>query len=247
MSTLRDSLLPVMSSLRGLPPLFGLRRFGVTIRRRIWSGTSINDGTATNQDIVITPLPRVRQTFSSASLRPEQLQYILANGNTIDDRYFTIDRITPAFVNNGTPGGYSAQQMKLIGNPDQSTVEYLVILVGDDGLKRECVQTTFAEDRAFGYSMMVHETDRPRVALQTIAVTPSTPSIVHGTTQQMTATGTFTDGSTSDLTPLVTWSSANGTIATVDLMGSVTGVAAGTATIQASLTGVSGATTLTVT
>src|SRR6202007_1766168 len=44
--------------------------------------------------------------------------------------------------------------------------------------------------------------------LQSIAVTPASPSIVNGTTQQFTATGTYSDGSKSDLTSQVTWNSA---------------------------------------
>lgn len=249
MPNLRDSLLPVIDQLRGMPPTFGLRRFSVTIRRRTWSGSYVGDpaGSATDSDIVITPIPRVRQVFSAASLRYEQLQYIAANGNVIDDRYYTIDRITPSYVNNGTPGGYSAQQLRLVADPDLHNVESIVVLVGDDGFKRECVQKTFAEDRAFGYSMLVHETDRPRVALTSINVTPSPATVVHGSTLQMTATGVFADNSTSDLTPIVQWTSLSPSIATVDLLGVVTGVSAGTSTIQATMTSVTGSVSLTVT
>lgn len=247
MGTLRDALLPIFSQLRQLPVDFGLRRFTVTVRRRTWSGTFIGDGTATDQDIAITPMPRVRQVFSPGSMRPEQLQSLLANGNVIDDRYYKIDRITPAYTSNGTSGGYSAQQLRLIMPPDATLSEYLVVLVGDDGFKRECVQTTFAEDRAFGYSMLVHETDRPRVALASINVTPSPATVVNGHSVQMTAQGVFADGSTSDLSPLVAWSSSLSTFATVDLLGVATGVAAGVTTIQATLTGVTGSSTLTVT
>lgn len=232
-----------------MPPTFGLRRFSVTVRRRTWTSAYPGDPAAAplDNDIVITPVPRVRQVFSSAQLRPEQLQYIIANGNVIDDRFFTIDRITPAYVSNGTPGGYSAQQLRLVANPDATNIEYLVILVGDDGFKRECVQTTFSEDRAFGYSMLVHETDRPRAALASLAITPSPPSVVHGTSLQLTATGTFEDSSTSNLTPLVTWTSTNELVAKVDLLGNLTGVSAGTATIFCELTGVSGSIAVTVT
>ena len=248
MPNLRDSLLPVIDQLRGMPPTFGLRRFAVTIRRRTWNGTYTGDpnGSVTNEDIVINPIPRVRQVFSASSLRGDQLQYILANGNVIDDRFYTIDRITPSYVNNGTPGGYSAQQLRLVADPDLHNVESVVILVGDDGFKRECVQTTFAEDRAFGYSMLVKETDRPRAALASLAITPSAPALAVGAKLQLTATGTFADGSTSDLTPLVVWSSGTPAHATVDLLGVLSGVATGTSVITASLTGISTTATATV-
>src|SRR5208282_1211748 len=50
-------------------------------------------------------------------------------------------------------------------------------------------------------------------ALQSIAVTPSNPTLALGTTQQFTATGTYTDGSTQDLTSSAIWSSSNLSVA----------------------------------
>lgn len=248
MPTLRDALLPVFSELRQLPVDFGLRRYSVTIRRRVWSGTYPGDGTPTNQDIVVTPLPRVRNSFSSASLSQSAMQYILANGNVIDDRYYRIDKITPSFVDSaGNPGGYSPQQLRMRPSPDSGAIEDIVVLVGDDGLRRDCVQVTFEQDRAFGYTMLVHESDRPRVALSSLAITPVSPSVVHGTKKQLTATGTFADATTSDLTPLVVWSSATPSVATVDVLGSVTAVGAGTAVISATLNGITATDIVTVT
>ena len=87
--------------------------------------------------------------------------------------------------------------------------------------------------------------------LQSIALTPPTPSIAKGTTRQFAATGTYSNGTTQDLTSQATWSSSNSTIATVsDAAGSKglgTGVAIGTATVSAALTGITGSTSLTVT
>ncbi|MCR4316742.1 MAG: Ig-like domain-containing protein [Planctomycetes bacterium] len=67
-----------------------------------------------------------------------------------------------------------------------------------------------------------------------IAVTPTTPSIATGATQQMVATATLSDSSTQDVTNSVTWSSDQTSIATVGAgTGLVTGVSAGTANITA--------------
>jgi hypothetical protein len=244
--SLRDDLLPVVDDVRLIPGDFGFRRYGVTIRRRVWSGNFAGDGTPTDQDIVLSPIPRVRNSFSSASLRPETLQYILANGGVIDDRYYQIDRITPAYVSNGVAGGYSAQQLRLKPPTDAKNVECIVVLVGDDGFKRDCEQVTFEQDRAFKYAMLVRESDRPRVALTSLAITPSVPAAAVGAKVKLTATGTFADGTTSDLTPLVTWTSATPGHATVDLLGVLSGVAAGTSVITASLTGISTTATATV-
>ncbi len=79
-----------------------------------------------------------------------------------------------------------------------------------------------------------------------ITITPATPSITVGSTQQMVATGTFNDGSTGTITTNVTWSTSNSNVATVSTSGLVTGVVAGTATITAASGTVSASTTVTV-
>lgn len=82
--------------------------------------------------------------------------------------------------------------------------------------------------------------------LQSIAVTPASPSVETGLTKQLIATGTYSDSSTQDITTQATWTSATLANATVNSSGLVTGVAAGTSLIGANLNGVFGSTTLTV-
>jgi uncharacterized protein YjdB len=82
--------------------------------------------------------------------------------------------------------------------------------------------------------------------LASIAVTPASPSITVGTTQQFTATGTFSDGSTENLTSTVTWTSATPATATITAAGLATGVATGTSVIKAAQGAIFGSTTLTV-
>ena len=84
-------------------------------------------------------------------------------------------------------------------------------------------------------------------ALTTVTVSPSTPSVAVGKTQQMIATGTYDNGVTDTVTDSASWSTSDNTIATVSSTGLVTGVATGTATISATLDGISGSTTVTVT
>jgi|GEM_PF-133129 len=83
--------------------------------------------------------------------------------------------------------------------------------------------------------------------LTAIQVTPATPSIADGSTQQFVATGTYSDGSTQVITTDVTWTSSNTTVATITLGGLATGNAPGQSTITAALPGVTGTATLTVT
>jgi len=89
------------------------------------------------------------------------------------------------------------------------------------------------------------------VALVSIALTPSDPSVSFALPEQFYATGIYSDGSSEDLTPLVTWVSSDTGVATISndgvSKGQATPVAPGTTTITAWFEGVSGTSTLTVT
>lgn len=86
----------------------------------------------------------------------------------------------------------------------------------------------------------------PPATLLSIAVTPASPSIVVGATQQFTATGTYSDGTTANITSKVAWSSSSTAVATINASGLATGVTAGSANISAALSGVTGTAALTV-
>ena len=87
--------------------------------------------------------------------------------------------------------------------------------------------------------------------LVSIAVTPATPSVSKGYTQQFVAMGTYSDSSTQNLTTSVTWDSGTTTVATISNAAGSEGLAsalgAGSTTISATLGTVTGSTTLTVT
>jgi hypothetical protein len=86
--------------------------------------------------------------------------------------------------------------------------------------------------------------------VQSIDVTPATPAVVVGLTQQFTATGHFTDATTKDLTASVVWASSMPGLAMISnaagSQGLAIGVAPGMTTISATSGGVTGMTTLTV-
>ena len=74
--------------------------------------------------------------------------------------------------------------------------------------------------------------------LTSLAVSPTSASIVESQTQQLTATGTYDDGSTKDLTGTAGWTTSDSTVATVSKGGLVTAAASitsppGSATITA--------------
>ncbi|HVN92112.1 MAG TPA: Ig-like domain-containing protein [Terracidiphilus sp.] len=85
------------------------------------------------------------------------------------------------------------------------------------------------------------------VTLTSIGVSPASPSISAGATQQFTATATYSDGSTGNVTGSVIWASLKQSVATVSPTGLATGVGAGSTTITATMSGVTGSATLTVT
>ena len=83
-------------------------------------------------------------------------------------------------------------------------------------------------------------------SLVSIAITPPTASVIAGSTQQFTATGSYNNGTKQNLTNSANWSSSNVGVATVSA-GLATSVAQGTATIKAKSGTITGSATLTVT
>jgi parallel beta-helix repeat protein len=77
-----------------------------------------------------------------------------------------------------------------------------------------------------------------RPTLTSVVVTPSSPSVDQGFTQQFTAMGTFASGVTQNITSSVVWALAMPAVATIDASGLATTHAAGTSAITASLDGV---------
>src|SRR5262245_30591402 len=78
--------------------------------------------------------------------------------------------------------------------------------------------------------------------LVSIQVTPPSPSIANGLTQQFTATGIYTDNSTQDLTASVTWASSNTSVASISNAAGSNGMASassvGTTNISAGFNGI---------
>jgi trimeric autotransporter adhesin len=82
--------------------------------------------------------------------------------------------------------------------------------------------------------------------LTSIAITPRSPSINSGQSEQFVATGTFSDGTTQSITSQVTWTSSDVNVAVINSTGVATSAGAGTTTIKAALNGVNDTTVLTV-
>lgn len=82
--------------------------------------------------------------------------------------------------------------------------------------------------------------------LISIQLSPQSPTIPLGATQQFTATGVYSDGSTQDLTSSATWSSSASVVATLNSSGLAAGLFQGVATIQVSSGSVNATTNLNI-
>jgi len=85
-----------------------------------------------------------------------------------------------------------------------------------------------------------------KAVLVSITITPANPTVILGTLQQFTATGTFSDQSTQDITGSVTWASSSSTLLSMRGGGLAVALALGSLTISASSGSVSGSTSVTV-
>jgi len=105
---------------------------------------------------------------------------------------------------------------------------------GDNGAKFDVVVSNSAGSMTSGTAVLT--VTAAGVTLKSIAVTPASPSIAVGNTQQFTATGTYSDNSSNNITSSVTWASSNTLFATIGISsGLATAVAVGTTEITATL------------
>jgi len=92
MATLRDSLIPVVNSIRGLPQALGVRTTAVTRRVRTWSGGEVQLGSYADEDIVLTPYPKVREVISGEQFDVGPVTpSMLGVGYSYDDLRPTLD------------------------------------------------------------------------------------------------------------------------------------------------------------
>src|SRR5260221_5968289 len=149
-------------------------------------------------------------------------------------------------------GGGATRQFTATGTYSDSSTRDLTMQVtwrSSDTSKATISSTGLATGITFGSATtpatsgsIFGSTSVNIVTLSSIAVTPSNPSIVNGTTVQLTATASYSDSSTEDLTTQVVWSSSDNTKATVSSTGLVTAVATGSTTLAARSGNISGST-----
>ncbi|MBK7537264.1 MAG: Ig-like domain-containing protein [Myxococcales bacterium] len=174
---------------------------------------------------------------------------------TVTDAVLTSLAVTP--VNPSVPKGLT-QQMTATGTFSDGTTQNLTAMatwtsnaaaratVSAAGLVTAVTEGDATITAAMGTINGSSVVTVTAAVLQSIAITPATPSVAKGLTLSLTATGTYSDNSTQDLSATATWTSSNVAVATVNGR-VVTGVTAGTSTITATMGAVSGTTSLEVT
>ena len=120
-----------------------------------------------------------------------------------------------------------------------------VVLANGTGVIAGASPGTATITASFGAIRGAQQITVAPAALMLLTISPTNPSVAKGSTQQLTAAGTFSDGTAQDLTSSVLWTASPATI-TVSSTGLVTATANGTATVTATSGSVSASDTVTV-
>ena len=189
--------------------------------------TALPDGTSCGTTMVCTT--GVCKTLSSIAVTP-------ANPSVLENGF------TQQFTATGTYSDSTTQNLTSLVTWASSSTAAATIAAGGLATTVAAGTTTISANSGG----VTGSTTLTVPALVSIAVTPATPSVPAGRTQQFTATATYADNSTQDITASVTWTSSTPAAATIAAGGLATAVAVGTTTITANSGTVSGSTTLTV-
>ncbi len=145
-------------------------------------------------------------------------------------------------VVSSTNGPGSGFTLRILTSPDSDIVEDRVVSTTGSytasaplGSSAAWIMQMIAFKAASGSGTL----PPPSPTLNSISVSPSSPSINVGSTLQFSATGTYSDGSTQNLTGVATWVSTNTSVATIGAgSGLATGQGAGSSSITAAVGGI---------
>ena len=153
---------------------------------------------------------------------------------------------TQQFTATGTYSDNSTQNLtsSVTWMSGSSGVATISNAAGSNGLATSAAAGTTSVTATSGAvtSPAVTLTVTPAV-LTALQVTPATPTVAAGYTQQFTATGVYSDNSTQNLTTSVTWSSSNTGVATVSNAAGSNGLATSATTGTANISATNGAVT----
>ncbi len=118
---------------------------------------------------------------------------------------------------------------------------------GSKGLAKASSNTTGSVTVTASFESVSGTASLTVATVASLSITPVDPSIVLGTTQQFTATGTLSNNVAQDLTRQAVWTSSNLSVATIGTTGLATSRSVGLTTIKATFGNVTESTTLSIT
>ena len=207
---------------------------GLVTNQATVSSVSVNDPYAANNvDAEETEIQEPANTVPVANAGSDQPNVLTGALVTLDGSESSDgdgDPLTYAWTLTTQPTGSTAELSNPVAQMPTFTADlagtYQATLVVNDGTEDSAADT-----------VAITATDANPI-LQSISVSPTSPSIEEGQTQQFTATGTYSDSTTQDLTNAVSWSSSNAAVATIGSGGLATSVQEGNTNITADLDGV---------
>jgi hypothetical protein len=150
LSTLKDDLLPIVESIRGIPGDIGLRVFTVAAIRIVqWSGTRVGLGNSSYSEVPIA----VASGKYAPKIRQLSQEDIVRSGGDLDSVQYEIGPVTPSFIG----GGYSLAVLDPVSvNP--SEVFFRIVGPGTAAGGDWFVRTSAKRDKPFRYMLTVKKT-----------------------------------------------------------------------------------------
>lgn len=99
-SNLRDSLLPALDTIRGIPGQLGLRLFTVSITKRLWAGADIGLGTSSDTTTGV----KIDLGAFPVKIRNLSQRDAIASGGLYTDQDIEVGPITPPFAGSAADG-----------------------------------------------------------------------------------------------------------------------------------------------
>jgi hypothetical protein len=234
-ATIRDSLLPLVDKLRGLPVIFGLRPHIVVALTRVWSGERPGVGSFTDSTFGL----KVGLAIGFAKARNVSQREVIASGGLFTDQDMVVGPITPPYPTSAVDNDAIALfNPATSGSPTEVffNIQGPGYSVGGDWFKKIAQRT----DQSFRYMIWLRKTGEvfPNTSASTllsITVTPTASTTIQQSVQ-FAAIGTYADSSTKDITTLVTWASSVPGVATISNVAPSQGLASTTGVGRTTIT-----------
>ena len=197
------------------------------------STSGLATGTGIGSSNISAALNGVTSNIVALSVTAATLQSISITANSVSIAKGTTDQFTAI----GTFSDASTQN--LTASATWSSSNTAAATMSTNGLATGTgIGTSNISAAQSGVTSNIIALSVTAATLRSIAITANSVSIAKGTTDQLTAIGTFSDASTQNLTTSATWSSSNTAAAIVSSSGLATGEGIGTSNISATQSGV---------